>query len=216
VNIILFGPPGAGKGTQAQNLVKDYNFFKISTGDLLRNETFKKSDLGQRIKSIIDQGKFVSDDIINELIINILDEKIESNKLIFDGYPRNINQAIHLDNLIKTHGKKISCVISLKVDDHTIIKRITGRQMCTKCNLTFNKYFNPGSNKKHQCDPKFIQIRSDDTEETAKNRIKTYVKDTLPVLKHYKNQNLLYEIDGKSEISFIYQEICRIINSLET
>ena len=215
MNIILFGPPGAGKGTQAQNLVKDYNFFKISTGDLLRSETTKKSDLGERIKTIIDQGKFVSDDIINQVINNILDEKIQSHKLIFDGYPRNINQAIHLENLIKTHGKKISCVISLKVDEQTIIKRITGRQVCTKCNLTFNKYFNPASNEKHLCDPKFIEIRSDDTEKTAKNRIKTYTKDTLPILKHYKNQNLLQEIDGKTDISFIYKQICRIINSLE-
>jgi len=141
VNIILFGPPGAGKGTQSDNLVKDLNLYKISTGDLLREEVKKKSALGIKIKSILDQGMLVSDDIINDLIENILSNKNYFNRLIFDGYPRNFNQVKHLDILIKKYNQKIYCVLNLKVNQDVIIKRIIGRQVCPKCGLTFNEFF---------------------------------------------------------------------------
>ena len=127
MNIILFGPPGAGKGTQADNIIKNFSLHKISTGDLLRKEIENKTDLGMKIKSDIDQGLLVSDDIISDLIIKILSNKKSFEDLIFDGYPRNLNQAKSLDILIKKHNKKISCVISLDVDKETVKKRILGR-----------------------------------------------------------------------------------------
>ena len=216
MNIILFGPPGAGKGTQSNNLVKDFNLYKISTGDLLRKVVKEKSALGIEIKSILDQGMLVSDDIINGLIETILSNKSNFNRLVFDGYPRNFNQVKHLDILIKKYNQKISCVLSLKVNQNVIIKRITGRQVCSKCGLVFNEFFNPSTKDNHHCDIKFLQKRSDDNEKTVRNRFATYTKETLPILDYYQNQNLLYEIDGTDHIHKIYKEIRRIIHSLET
>ena len=191
MNIILFGPPGAGKGTQSDNLVKNHNLYKISTGDLLREEVKKKSALGIKIKSILDQGVLVSDDIINDFIESILSNKDYFNRLIFDGYPRNFSQAKYLDILIKKYNQKLSCVLSLKVDQDVIIKRIIGRQICSKCGLVFNEFFSPSTKENHHCDRKFLQKRSDDNEKTARNRFETYTKETLPVLNYYQNQNLL-------------------------
>ena len=216
MNIVLFGPPGAGKGTQANNLVNEFNLFKISTGDLLRKEIKGKSSLGIRIKSIIDKGSLVSDDIIDNLIEKVISNKVYDNRIIFDGYPRNLNQAKSLDSLTKKYNQMISCVLSLKIDFNIIAKRILGRQICSKCSLIFNEFFYPATEKNHKCHPKFLQKRSDDNEKTARNRFATYTKETLPVLDYYKKQNLLYEIDGISHIHEIYKEIRRIIHSLET
>ena len=216
MNIILFGPPGAGKGTQSDNLAKDLNLYKISTGNLLREEVKTKSALGIKIKSILNQGVLVSDDVINDLIKNILSNKDYFNRLVFDGYPRNLNQAKHLDILIKKYNQKVSCVLSLKVDQDVVIRRIIGRQVCSNCGLTFNEFFKLPVKENHHCDIKFLQKRSDDNEKTARNRFETYTKETLPVLDYYKKQNLLYEIDGTKHIHEIYKEIRRIIHSLET
>ena len=216
MNIILFGPPGAGKGTQADNLVKDFNFYKVSTGDLLRKEIEKESSLGNKIKTIIDEGKLVSDDIIDNLIENVISNKTYSNRLIFDGYPRNLYQARNLDHLIRKNNQKIACVLSLKVDEDDIVKRILGRQICTKCGLTFNEFFKPLVSCKFECNSKFLKKRSDDNEKTVKNRFQTHVKIAQPILNYYQKQNLSQEIDAKRDISTIYREICGIINSLET
>ena len=216
MNIVLFGLPGAGKGTQADNLTKEFNLFKVSSGDLLREEIKKKSSLGNKIKSVIDRGLLVSDGIIGDLIEDILSNKSYFNRLIFDGYPRNLNQARNLDILIKKYNHKISCVLSLKVDQDVIIKRILGRKVCSKCGLTFNEFFNFPNKKNYKCGLKFLQKRSDDNEKTISNRFNTYTKETLPILNYYKNQNLLYEIDGMGDIPIIYKEIRRIICFLET
>ena len=212
----MFGPPGAGKGTQSENLVKDFNLFKVSTGDLLREEVKNKSSLGIKIKNIIDKGLLVSDDIIDNLIEKILSNKNYFNKLIFDGYPRNLNQAKHLDLLIKKYNQRISCVLSLKIEKDIIIKRILGRIICSKCKLTFNEYFYPPTKENHNCNLKFLTKRSDDNKQTVENRLETYTKKTLQILDYYQNQKLLYEIDGMGDISNIYKEIRQIIHSLET
>ena len=216
MNIVLFGPPAAGKGTQSENIAKELNYFKLSTGDLLRNEANKKSSLGIKIKSLIDQGSLVSDDIINDVIENILSNEKYFNRIIFDGYPRNLSQAKHLDSLLTKHKQKINCVFSLQVSFNTILKRIIGRQVCSNCKLTFNEFFNPPTKENHKCNPKFLKKRSDDTEETIKSRFDTYLNETAPIIEYYKNQKLLYEIDGKNDISIIYKEIHSIISSLRT
>ena len=216
MNIVLFGPPGAGKGTQADNLVKDFNLFKISTGDLLREEVEKGNKLGNKIKSLIDKGSFVSDNIIEDLVKNVISNKSYNSRLVFDGYPRNLNQAKKLDMLMKGNNQKISCVLNLIVNENAIFKRIIGRQICTNCKLIFNDFFNPPNNQQHKCDPKFLQKRSDDTEETLRKRFSTYNKSTLPILDYYDDQNLLTKIDGINKIDEIYKEIRQIISSLKT
>ena len=216
MNIILFGPPGAGKGTQADNIVKNFRLYKVSTGDLLRIEINNNTDLGIKIKSKIDQGLLISDDIINNLVDKILFNKKYYNRLIFDGYPRNLNQAKSLELLVKKYNQKISCVFNLNIDKETIIKRILGRLVCSKCNLTFNKYFNPPKKEKYKCNLNFLKTRTDDNKKTIKNWYETYVKKTLPILNYYVDQKILHEIDGVMEIDQIYDEIRHIITSLET
>ena len=216
MNIILFGPPGVGKGTQGDNLVNDLKLFKISAGDILREEINKESLLGKKIKLKVDQGLLVPNEIIDNLIENILSSNIYSNRLIFDGYPRNLDQAKNLDVLLRKYNQKISCVLSLNVQKNTIIKRIMGRQVCSKCGLTFNKFFKPANKKNHNCDPENLRIRSDDNEPTIMNRFNTYIKETFPIIKYYQKQNLVMEVDGMNEIDQIYKEIRGIIDSLDT
>ena len=216
MNIILFGPPGVGKGTQADNMVKNFNLYKISTGDLVREEIKKNTDLGRKIKPKIDQGLLVSDDIISDLIVKILSNKKNINGLVFDGYPRNLNQVKSLDSLIKKYNQKISCALSLNADKETTIKRALGRLICTKCGLTFNKYFNPPKKEEHNCRLNYLKARSDDSKKTIKNRIEIYKNNTLPILDYYEDQKILHKIDATGEINKIYDEIRGIITSLET
>ena len=216
MNIILFGPPGSGKGTQGDKIVKNFSLHKVSTGDLLREEIKKDTNLGNKIKSIIDKGLLVSDDIINALVIKNLSDKKFYNRLVFDGYPRNLEQAKNLDTSLKKYKQKISCVLSLNIEKKFIIKRILGRQTCTKCGLIFNEYFIPATSKNHSCDPKFLNKRTDDNEKVIINRFETYLNKTLPILDYYKEQNLLHHINGLLKIDQIFEEIRAIIASLET
>ena len=216
MNIILFGPPGAGKGTQGDKIVKNFNLYKVSTGDLLREEIKKNINLGNKIKSIIDKGILVSDNIINDLLIKVFSDKKLYNRLIFDGYPRNLEQARNLDSCLKKYKQKISCVLYLNVEKKLILKRILGRQTCINCGLIFNEYFKPASRKNHSCDPKFLNRRTDDNEKVIINRFETYLNKTLPILDFYKEQNLLHHINGMLEIDQIFEEIRAIIASLET
>jgi len=216
VNIILFGPPGAGKGTQADKIVKNFNLCTVSTGDLLRKEIKNNTELGINIKSLMEKGSLVSDEIIANLISNVVSDKKFYNRLIFDGYPRTIEQAKSLNLSLKKYNQKISCVLSLNVEKKFILKRILGRQTCSKCGIIFNKYFKPPTKKNHSCDPSFLKTRSDDNEETVINRLKEYLDKTLPILDFYKDQNLLHQINGIEEIDQIFEKIRGILTSLET
>ena len=216
MNIVLFGPPGSGKGTQGSKLVKDFKLHKISTGDLLRSEIKNKTSLGEKIEYIINQGKLVSDNIINDLIKKVFSDEKLSNRLIFDGYPRNLNQAKELNLLVKKNNQVISCVLNLEVDLASVIKRILGRQICSNCGLIFNEYFYPATKKNHNCDAKFLHKRTDDNEKIIRNRFQTYQDLTLPILNFYRGQKLLHQINGMAKIDDIYKEIRGIIASIET
>jgi len=214
MNIIIFGPPGAGKGTQSDKIASKYQLFKISTGDLLRNEIKKKTLLGKKIEEIVNSGTLVSDNIINDLIEKIASDKKYKNKIIFDGYPRNIQQAKNLNTLLKKHEQKIDLVISLKVSLDLIIKRITGRLVCSKCGNTFNEFFNPALNLTC-CKGGALKRRSDDNIETAKKRYETYENSTKPLLEYYSKSGLLKNVGGENKIEEIAAKIADFINLIQ-
>ena len=181
MNIILFGPPGAGKGTQAKYLVKELNNFQVSTGDMLRNEIKKDSDIGKKIISYMNEGKFVDDGIVNELMRKVVSDTTKKGKLIFDGYPRTIKQAKNLDFLMKESKQKVDFIFSLNVSKETIIKRIEKRKIEEK--------------------------RGDDDLNTILKRYDIYLKTTSPVLDYYSSKQNFYKLDGNLEIDQINKQI---------
>ena len=186
MNIILFGPPGAGKGTQSKYLVKKLNAFQISTGDLLRDEIKKNSDIGKAITNDMKNGKFISDDIVNKLIENLISDPQKKNKLIFDGYPRSLSQAKNLEVLLKNSNQSIDLILFLNVDKEIILKRLEKR--------------------------KIIENRSDDETNTIVSRYEKYMETTQPVLNFYSENPNFKEIDGSLEIEEITRKIDAFIN----
>ena len=186
MNVIIFGPPGAGKGTQANNLVKKFNLYQISTGDLLRNEVTNKTDIGRNIENIISKGDFATDEIVNELIQNVVRNPQKKNKLIFDGYPRSLSQAKNLDILLNNSNQKIDFIFFLNVKKETIIQRIEKR--------------------------KILEKRADDNLKTILKRYDTYMETTKPVLDFYSKNPNFYEIDGSVKIEEISSKIEQILS----
>ena len=186
MNIILFGPPGAGKGTQSKYLVNKLKNFQVSTGDILREEIKKNSDIGQQIISNMNEGKFVSDEIVNSLIENLIYDPKKKDKLIFDGYPRSLSQAKYLDLLLDKSNQKIDHIFFLNVNKDTIIERIEKR--------------------------KILENRKDDDSDTILKRYDTYMETTRPVLNFYSKNLNFHEIDGTKEIDQITKEIDTFIN----
>jgi adenylate kinase len=186
VNLILFGPPGAGKGTQAKYLVKKLNGFQISTGDMLRDEIKKDTEIGKKIINDMSDGKFVNDEIVNKLIENAINDNEKRNNLIFDGYPRSLSQAKNLDLLLKNSNQKIDFIFFLNVNKETIINRIKKR--------------------------KIIENRTDDDLDTILIRYDTYMETTRPVLEFYAKNPNFYDIDGSLEIDDITMKIQGFLN----
>jgi len=212
VNIILFGPPGAGKGTQSQYLVESCNYTQISTGDLLRDEIKKNTELGKEILSKVDIGDFVNDEIVNSLIDEIVSNKKYHNKLIFDGYPRNISQAKNLDNIMSKNNQSIGAIIYLDVNRGIIEKRILGRIVCEKCNETLNEYLDNEQIKNHKCGNEYLKKRKDDNSKTIINRYDTFVKETNPLLDYYSKKTTFYKVDASVKIEEIRAKIAEILN----
>tara|TARA_S200000501_G_scaffold343813_1_gene355048 strand:- start:483 stop:1046 length:564 start_codon:yes stop_codon:yes gene_type:complete len=186
VNVIIFGPPGAGKGTQAFNIVKKFDLFQVSTGDLLRDEVKNQTDIGRDIEKIISKGDFATDEIVNELIKKIIYDPQKKNRLIFDGYPRSLNQAENLDNLLNDSKQNIDFIFYLNVKKETIIKRIEKR--------------------------KVVENRSDDNLSTILKRYDTYMETTKPVLDFYSKKSNFHEIDGDLKIEEISSKIEQILD----
>ena len=185
MNIIIFGPPGAGKGTQAKFLVDKLNCFQVSTGDMLREEIKKDTEIGKKIIKNMNDGKFVEDEIVNKILENVIFDVNKSNKLIFDGYPRTINQAKNLKILLEKSNQKIEYIFFLNVNKNSIVKRIEKR--------------------------KILEKRSDDDADTILKRYDTYMEITKPVLDYYSKNNNFHEVDGSMEIKDISQKIEEIL-----
>ena len=195
MNIVLFGAPGAGKGTQAKQLVKKYGIPQISTGDILRAAIANKTPLGLQAKELMDQGKLVSDEIVDGLVEKRLAEKDCEEGFILDGFPRTVAQAQELDKILDRLGKKIDKVIELRVSDEEIIERITGRRVSKKTGKIYHIKYNPPVDE----NPEDLYQRPDDNEETVRNRLKVYKEQTAPVLDFYKAQNKVYSVGGHKE-----------------
>jgi len=215
MNIVIFGPPGAGKGTQSKFIVKKYNLHQLSTGELLRNEIINKTQLGQEISSIINSGNLVSDQIVSNLIERFISDNDYKNRLIFDGYPRNKVQAENLNALLKKHSQKIDLVLKLSVSLDVIKKRITGRSVCSICGKIYNEFFNPAPVNGDCCASKFLQKRSDDTLNIAISRYETYEKNIKPVINFYKETKLLNVVNGETPIGVITSEIGGLIEAIK-
>jgi len=207
VNIILFGPPGAGKGTQAQFIVKKHNYFQLSTGNLLRDEIKLKTTLGTEVEKLISNGKFASDETVNTLLRKSITNLKFRDRIIFDGYPRNVDQAKNLEIILGEFNQTIGHIIFLNVSRDIIEKRIMGRVTCKKCHMTMNEFFNKEQIDLHPCGKKFLEKRKDDNLDVVIARYDTYMTVTKPVLDFYaKNQNFT-EIDGAAEIELINGKI---------
>jgi adenylate kinase len=211
VNIVLFGPPGAGKGTQAHIIVNKYHYFQLSTGDLLRSEIKKKTSLGNKIAKTIDQGEFANDEIVNLLLTKEIKNPKNRNKIIFDGYPRNISQANKLQQILNEDNQKLGFVIFLNISKEIIKKRIIGRIVCDKCNLILNEFFHKEEINNHKCGKNFLKKRKDDNQETIITRYDTYIEKTKPVLDFYSTQENFYEVDASLKIEEITSKIDQII-----
>jgi len=211
VNIILFGPPGAGKGTQAQFIVKKHNYFQLSTGDLLRNEVKQKTSLGTEIEKLISNGKFVSDEKVKKLLRQSIENLKFRDRIIFDGYPRNVKQAASLESILSEFDQKIGHIIFLNVSRDIIEKRIMGRMTCDKCHMTLNKFFNKEQIELHPCGKEFLLKRKDDNLKTVIARYDTYMSTTKPILDFYSKNTNFTEIDGTVEIEVITNKINDIL-----
>ena len=212
MNLILFGPPGAGKGTQAQFIVKKYNYFQLSTGNLLRDEIKNKTPLGDKIDTIISKGDFVSDEIVNTLLQKSITNLKFRDRIIFDGYPRNILQAENLNKILLEFKQKIEVIIFLNVSRDIIKKRIIGRMTCEKCNMVLNEFFNSKEIELHPCGKNFLTKRKDDNLDTIISRYDIYMEKTKPVLDYYSSKEGFHEIDGTLKIEEITGKIRHILN----
>ena len=215
MNIVIFGPPGAGKGTQSKFIVKKFNLFQLSTGELLRNEIINKTQLGLNISSTMNSGNLVSDKIVSDLIEIYISNNDFNDRLIFDGYPRNISQAENLNLLLKKFNKKIDLVLKLSVSIDIIKKRITGRSICSICGKIYNEFFNPAPINANCCSSKYLQKRSDDTLDIAISRYENYEKNIKPVTDFYKETKLLKVVNGETSIMAITKEISDLIEGVK-
>ncbi len=215
MNIILLGPPGAGKGTQAARLVEDYAMVQLSTGDMLRAAVKAQSPTGLTAKAVMDAGELVSDEIVSGIIGEALDELSPETGVIFDGYPRTAAQAVSLDEILTARDRTLDYVIELDVDEDKLVERITGRYTCAKCNAGYHDIFQKpaAAGVCDHCGSTEFKRRPDDNEETVRTRMAEYRGKTAPILPLYEARGLVRKIDGMADIAHVTAAIEAVLKA---
>ena len=214
MNLIIMGLPGAGKGTQAEKIIAEYQIPQISTGDMFRAAIANQTALGLKAKEYMDRGDLVPDEVTNGIVKERLAQDDTKNGFLLDGFPRTLDQAKALDEMLADLGKKIDAVIDINVPEEVLVERLTGRYMCRSCGASFHKVFKP-TKVEGTCDRcgghEFYQ-RDDDKPETVKNRLAVNIKNSEPILAYYKEQGLLKSIDGNRDIDAVFKDVQAIID----
>ena len=209
MNLILLGPPGAGKGTQAKLLEDKRGYKQLSTGDMLRGAVAAGTEMGKKAKAVMDRGDLVSDDIVVSIIAERLDKPDVKKGFILDGFPRNKAQAEALDRMLKDKGLKLDAVIEMRVDDEALVKRIAGRYTCAKCGKGYHDEF-AKPKKPGICDvcgsSEFVR-RADDNEKTVRDRLQVYNKQTAPLVDYYGRTGVLHKVNGMADIGVVTRQI---------
>jgi adenylate kinase len=215
MNVLLIGPPGVGKGTQASYLIEKYNLIYITTGNLLRKQAKLPTDLGRQIARIIASGDLVSDDIVEALIKSEL--KNVHAGVLFDGYPRNISQVRTLENILDNSNRELDVVVSMTLEDSVLIKRISGRFVCASCSAVYNKYFVKTEviGVCDYCHGNNFIIRADDSEEIIKKRLDVFHQENDAIINYYRNRGVLVDIDCHGGVNEISQKISTVIDCLK-
>lgn len=215
MNIILLGPPGAGKGTQARLLAETRGMVQLSTGDMLREAKESGSEMGKIVADVMARGALVTDEIVIGLIREKMTEKSDHGGFIFDGFPRTLPQADALGELIKAEGQTLDAVIEMRVDDEALVDRITARSTCASCGEVFNDHTKPipADGKCTACGGTEFKRRADDNEESLKTRLMAYYKQTSPLIGYYYAKDMLSEVDGLAEMDAVQASISQIVGA---
>ena len=214
MKLILLGPPGAGKGTQAKRIEEAKGLVQLSTGDMLRAAVAAGSEIGLKAKTVMDAGNLVSDDIVVAIISDRLDEDDVKNGIILDGFPRTVAQAEALDAMLADKGMKLDAVVEMKVDDEALIERIVGRYTCAECGKGYHdKYEKPEKDGVcDKCGSTNFKRRADDNEETVRSRLEAYHAQTAPLLPYYGEKGVLRTVDGMADIDDVARQINEVLN----